>query len=611
MSSLQNSTVVAGYRIDGSLGEGGMGTVYRATQLSLDRVVALKVLTAELSGDPAFRERFRREGQVQAALDHPHIVTVFEAGQADQGLFLAMQMVEGPTLKDLIVEGELGDRRAMRLLTQVAEALDAAHERGLIHRDVKPQNVLVGRGEHAYLADFGLTRGSSDARMTATGLFVGTIDYISPEQARGESATAGSDVYALTAVLYECLTGQVPFVHPNEERVLFAHLSEDPPRLTESRGDLPTALDEVIARGMAKDPAERPASASELMLEARRALGARPASDDGAAPTQVAAPPGRRTGDRTSPGAVVTQPGGAPPPTSPRGGAAGASRLSSEATAPSTVSGHRGFVLAVVLAALVAAAVGALLGGSGSSSHAAFNDSASTGDVELSFPNSWHRVPAPPSMPALSLTDTIALAPVGAGARAALLAGVTDASGPTLLPAGVLASKAPPPTPVMLGTTAAYRYSNVSVPGFAGPVTVYVVPTTAGVATVVCPAGGDRVARECAQIADTLRLNSATAFPLTPSPAYASALSRTLASLQATVNAGAAGLNGAHSAAEQAAHADQLAGAFDAASLSVAHMSTSSRPRATATRRSPPPLGRKIRPPTRGRRRPSTEREGK
>src|ERR1700683_3597460 len=193
MDSLQNSTVVAGYRIQWVLGEGGMGTLYRATQLSLDRVVALKVLTAQLSSDPAFRERFRREGLVQAALEHPHIVTVFEAGQADQGLFLAMQMVEGPTLKDLIHRGELRDRRAVRLLTQVAEALDAAYSKGLIHRDVKPQNVLIGKGEHAYLADFGLTRASDDARMTATGLFVGTIDYISPEQARGESATASSD----------------------------------------------------------------------------------------------------------------------------------------------------------------------------------------------------------------------------------------------------------------------------------------------------------------------------------------------------------------------------------------------------------------------------------
>ena len=274
MDASHSSTAVAGYRIDGTLGEGGMGTVYRATQLSLERVVALKVLTAELSADPAFRERFRREGLLQAALDHPHIVTVYEAGEAEGRLFLAMRMVEGPTLKDLIVRRQLDDRRALRLLTQVAEALDAAHVKGLIHRDVKPQNVLVGAGDHAYLADFGLTKGHDDAGMTETGQFVGTIDYISPEQARGERATARSDVYALTAVLCECLTGQVPFVRATEERVLLAHLSEPPPRLSEVRADLPAAMDDVVARGMAKAPGERPASAGELMLEARRALGA-------------------------------------------------------------------------------------------------------------------------------------------------------------------------------------------------------------------------------------------------------------------------------------------------------------------------------------------------
>jgi serine/threonine-protein kinase len=273
MDSLPSSTAVAGYRIDGTLGQGGMGTVYRATQLSLERQVALKVLTPQLSSDPTFRERFRREGLLQAALDHPHIVTVYEAGETDNRLFLAMQMVEGPTLADLILRRELDEGRALRLLTQVADALDAAHAKGLIHRDVKPQNVLVGAGDHAYLADFGLTKGQSDSTMTATGFFVGTIDYIAPEQARGERATPRSDVYALAAVLCECLTGQVPYVRVSEERVLIAHLSEPPPRPSQVRSHLPAAIDEVVARGMAKDPDARPSSAGELLAQARQALG--------------------------------------------------------------------------------------------------------------------------------------------------------------------------------------------------------------------------------------------------------------------------------------------------------------------------------------------------
>src|SRR5271168_4960878 len=276
-AALQTGSIIGGYRIDGTLGEGGMGTVYRATQLSLERVVAFKVVSAALSDDLSFRERFRREGQLQAALDHPHIVTVYEAGEADSLLFLAMRLIEGTTLKELITSGQLGDRRSMRLLTQMGDALDAAHAKGLVHRDVKPQNILVGAGDHAYLTDFGLTKGRGGTVMTEAGHFVGTIDYIAPEQARGEIATAKSDVYSLTCVLCECLTGQPPFVRATEERTLFAHLSDPPPRLTALRSELPPAIDDVVARGMAKDPDDRPDSARELMVEARRALGSLPA----------------------------------------------------------------------------------------------------------------------------------------------------------------------------------------------------------------------------------------------------------------------------------------------------------------------------------------------
>ena len=292
-AALQNGTIIAGYRIDGTLGEGGMGTVYRATQLSLERVVAFKVVSAALSDDLSFRERFRREGQLQAALDHPHIVTVYEAGEADSLLFLAMRLIEGTTLKELITSRQLGDRRSMRLLTQMGDALDAAHAKGLVHRDVKPQNILVGAGDHAYLTDFGLTKARGGTVMTEAGHFVGTIDYIAPEQARGELATAKSDVYSLTCVLCECLTGQPPFVRASEERVLFAHLADPPPQLSKLRSELPPAIDDVVARGMAKDPADRPSSARELMVEARRALGPLPsaASDADAGATRLASAP--------------------------------------------------------------------------------------------------------------------------------------------------------------------------------------------------------------------------------------------------------------------------------------------------------------------------------
>ena len=194
-------------------------------------------------------------------------MTVYEAGETEHGLFLAMRLVRGPTLKD-----DDPRRRARRRIAPcassrpVADALDAAHEVGLIHRDVKPQNILVGARDHAYLADFGLTKAPDESgALTGTGQFVGTIDYVSPEQIRGEGASHRSDVYALAGVLYECLTARCPYPRPTEAAVLFAHISDPPPSLTEERPDLPAELDEVIARGMAKDPDERFASAGELM----------------------------------------------------------------------------------------------------------------------------------------------------------------------------------------------------------------------------------------------------------------------------------------------------------------------------------------------------------
>jgi serine/threonine protein kinase len=242
---LEKGTQLAGYRIDGVLGQGGMGTVYEATQLSLDRVVALKVLPDHLSGDIVFRERFQREGQIQARLEHPHIVTVYEAGESEQGLFIAMRLIRGRNLKDMIVARELDAGRSLRILGPMAEALDDAHEIGLIHRDIKPQNILVGGRDHAYLADFGLTKGPSERSLTKSGMFVGTIDYIAPEQIEGKRATSATDVYALAAVLYECLTGVVPFPRESEAAVLYAHMAGDPPRLTDQRRVRPGHRDQA------------------------------------------------------------------------------------------------------------------------------------------------------------------------------------------------------------------------------------------------------------------------------------------------------------------------------------------------------------------------------
>ena len=270
---LELGSQFGGYEIEGVLGRGGMGVVYEARQVSLDRTVAIKVLAGELEDDRSFQERFRVEQRLMAAIEHPHIVTVYEAGEVDGLLYLAMRLVRGPNLKDLIGSGELDAARALRLLAQAADALDAAHEAGLIHRDIKPQNLLVGEGDHLYLTDFGLTKAANDRGLTRTGQLVGTLDYIAPEQIRGEAVTSSADLYAFGCVLYEALTGIVPFRKPSEAAVLYAHMSDPPPLVTEQRPDLPRALDEVIARALAKDPAARYLTAGQLVSATQKAFG--------------------------------------------------------------------------------------------------------------------------------------------------------------------------------------------------------------------------------------------------------------------------------------------------------------------------------------------------
>ena len=271
---LEVGSVFGPYRLTAVLGRGGMGIVYEATQLSLDRVVALKVVAPGLSADQGFRARFRREGPMQARIDHPHIVPVYEAGELEGHLFIAMRLVRGPTLKGLITARELDPRRSLRILRDVADALDTAHESGLIHRDIKPSNVLVGRRDHAFLCDFGLTKegGSVTASLTKTGHVVGTLDYIAPEQIRGGEASTASDVYAFAAVLYETLTGQVPFPRSTEAALLYAHISDPVPSVSDLRPDLPEALDEVIGAGLAKFPGERPKSPLDLVERAEEIL---------------------------------------------------------------------------------------------------------------------------------------------------------------------------------------------------------------------------------------------------------------------------------------------------------------------------------------------------
>ena len=277
MARLAAGTMLAGYRIERFLGHGGMGVVYLAAQVSLDRSIALKLIAPEHAADPAFRERFLRESRVAASIDHPNVVPVHEAGEADGVLYVAMRYVEGSDLGALLrATGEFEPERAARIVAQIGEALDAAHARGLVHRDVKPANVLVadpGGAEHCYLTDFGLTKQTvtTEATMTQPGAVMGTVQYMAPEQLRGGTVDARTDVYALGCVLHELLAGRPPFVRDTDIATLFAHLSERPP-------ELGGPFDEIVGRALEKDPAQRFQSAGDLghaaLLTAREPGGA-------------------------------------------------------------------------------------------------------------------------------------------------------------------------------------------------------------------------------------------------------------------------------------------------------------------------------------------------
>jgi len=269
-------TELGGYRLGEQLGRGGTSVVYRAEHVRLGRQAALKLLSAGV-GEDDFRERFLRESRVAAALDHPSIVPVYDAGEAEDGLlYIAMACIEGSDLKSVLAEeGKLPLRRALRIAAQIGSALDAAHARGLVHRDVKPANILVTQGDRAYLSDFGVAKHLASNGTTRTGSFIGTIDYCAPEQIEGHDVDSRTDVYALACVLYECLAGEPPFSRPSEVAVLNAHLHAPPPKLSRVASDIPPALESVIEKALSKSPLDRYSTCGEFLAAARAAAAER------------------------------------------------------------------------------------------------------------------------------------------------------------------------------------------------------------------------------------------------------------------------------------------------------------------------------------------------
>ena len=265
-------TAFGKYTVSSLIGRGGMGEVYEAYDTDKGRTVALKILADEYSHDESFRTRFQRESRAAAILPEPHVIPIHDWGEIDGHLYIDMRLVAGQTLTELLAAGPLAPARAVDIIGQVAAALDAAHAEGLVHRDIKPQNIIVTPADFAYLVDFGIAETTGDTRLTAAGTKIGTLNYMAPERFTDKPATSAVDVYALAGVLYEALTGEMPFAGDSLEHLLAAHITLPPPRPSEANPRVPVAFDDVIARGMAKDPDDRYGTAGGLGRAAQRAF---------------------------------------------------------------------------------------------------------------------------------------------------------------------------------------------------------------------------------------------------------------------------------------------------------------------------------------------------
>jgi serine/threonine protein kinase len=365
----------AGYRLEEMIGHGGMSIVYRARHLTLERSVALKLLAPDLSDDPSFQERFIRESRLAAGLDHPNVIPIYEAGEDDGVFYIAMRYVPGSNLKALLQRnGPLDPAQTISVIGQIASALNAAHEMGLVHRDVKPANVLIVEGagadgsHHVYLSDFGIAKQQA-SNVTRTGMFIGTAEYASPEQIEGKELDGRSDVYSLGCVLYQCLTGNPAYEKDSEVALIYAHLLEPPPSTRAVRPELSPAIDDVVAKALAKKPEDRFATARDLAVAVREALSQGSSSVPAAAPEIVAAAapavaPPAVAAPAVAASAVaqeVTPPPPGPPPPAPPSPSDPAREPAPQSSGPSRPMSRKRLGLAAALIAIAVA--GAVLAG--------------------------------------------------------------------------------------------------------------------------------------------------------------------------------------------------------------------------------------------------------
>ena len=390
----RSGTVFGPYHLRRLLGKGGMGAVYEAFDTVKDRTVAVKLLHERFAKNADFQERFRRESRAAARLREPHVIPIHDWGEIDGVLYIDMRLVTGDDLRAVLREsGYIAPARAVAILSQIASALDAAHADGLVHRDVKPENILVTANDFSYLVDFGIANNVSDPSLTSAGTAIGSYSYMAPERFENRGVTARADIYSLACVLYECITGATPFKSSNVSALMLAHMQDSPVPASSIRSGVPTALDAVIARGLAKNPADRHASAGEFAAAAQAALAppARRTEPTIAATTpvypttQYTAPPpppvwgsAPATNPMPPPGAATQQPGAGytPPPAFP----------SYVPQLPEPPPSRSWIGIAAALAAIAVLGVAAVLafksfsGDSDSSSTAARTSSAQTED---------------------------------------------------------------------------------------------------------------------------------------------------------------------------------------------------------------------------------------
>ncbi len=554
---LQAGEMLAGYRIEAIAGVGGMGVVYRATQISLERRVALKVLSTTLVGNQRFRERFRLEGRHAASLDHPNIIPVYEAGESNGLMFIAMRFVDGPTLADMIMQEALSGRETIRVLAAIASALDAAHESGIVHRDIKPQNVLLTGGGHPYLADFGITKGANASGLTHSGDFVGSVSYVAPEQIDGRDVTRASDVYSLTAVLFHCLTGTLPYDHETEAALMHAHLFAPPPTISGLGIDAPAALDAVFARGMSKDPAERPTSATQLVDACRAALDGvaldrtpalvprdreaappaprpLPAAAANPAPAPAHAPAHAPHAPPAGAAASLVDPALAPvsgltaadrrraAPAAPAAPPSPGWRARLRAGAPATATSRSTLIAAAAAAACVLAAVlGYVLGDR--DDRAAGPGTARSQSLQLGYSPPWQ--PSGATIPGLGVDGAVGLRrPDGTVLVAGRLRDPAPGFDPAPKALRERAARRLEPVSVRIADRAGVRYAAPLRAG--GSLWMVAFPDTKGWTTVACSSPAPQPGGVCATVAATARSRSGSPVTMAPARATAAALDR-------------------------------------------------------------------------------------